>query len=365
MIHSIMILERLFKNTLEIVEEEGRCRMDVKTAVKQIKQGQVSPLYLCYGTEKYQIQEFVGMLQDQVVDRDQRDFAMASFDLAETPVEAVVEEAETLPFLVERKLIVVRDSAVFTAGKEGGKIEHKVEALLAYIDNPAEHSVIVFVVNGEKLDERKKIVKAMKAAGTVLSFMPLGGSELTQWVVREVEKRGRRIGREAAEALVAACGVQMAALAVEVDKLCLYAGEGGMIDIAVINQLVARTTEQNVFAMVEHIAALKLEQALDIFYELLKQREEPIKIAALIARQFRIMLQVKDLARQSYSQQQIASQLGLHPYAVKIAGEQARKFEQAKLKRILSDLAQLDYQMKSGGIDKVLGLEIFLLKLGA
>ncbi|MCM3698589.1 DNA polymerase III subunit delta [Paenibacillus macerans] len=339
--------------------------MDAKTAVKDIKQGRISPLYLCYGTEKYQIQEFVGLLQDKLVDRDQKDFAMAVFDLAETPIEVVMEEAETLPFLVERKLIVVRDAGLFTAGKEGGKIEHKVEALQAYIGNPAEHSVIVFVVYAEKLDERKKIVKAMKASGTALSFMPLGGSELVQWVVHEVEKRGCRIGKEAAEALIAAGGVQMAALAAEADKLCLYAGAGGTIDMAAVEQLVARSTEQNVFVMVEHIAALRLEKALGIFYELLKQREEPIKIAALIARQFRIMMQVKDLGRQSYSQQQIASQLSLHPYVVKLAGEQARKFEAGRLREIISELAELDYRMKSGGVDKVLGLELFLLKLGA
>ncbi|MNJ75768.1 DNA polymerase III subunit delta [compost metagenome] len=77
------------------------------------------------------------------------------------------------------------------------------------------------------------------------------------------------------------------------------------------------------------------------------------------------MLQVKELGRQSYSQQQMASQLGLHPYAVKIAGDQARRFDTAKLREVLSELAQLDYKMKSGGIDKVLGLELFLLKLGA
>lgn len=339
--------------------------MDAKTAVKEIKQGRISPLYLCYGTEKYQIQEFVGLLQDKLVDRNQKDFAMAVFDLAETPIEAVVEEAETLPFLVERKLIVVRDAGLFTAGKEGGKIEHKAEALQTYIGNPAEHSVIVFVVYAEKLDERKKIVKAMKASGTALSFMPLGGGELVQWVVHEVEKRGCRIGKEAAEVLIAAGGVHMAALAAEADKLCLYAGAGGTIDTAAVEQLVARSTEQNVFAMVEHIAALRLEKALGIFYELLKQREEPIKIAALIARQFRIMMQVKELGRQSYSQQQIASQLGLHPYVVKLAGEQARKFEAGRLRDILSELAELDYRMKSGGVDKVLGLELFLLKLGA
>lgn len=339
--------------------------MDVKTVLRQIEQGQINPIYLCYGTEKYQIQEFVNLLQAQITDPEQRDFSLASYDLADTPIEMVVEEAEMLPFLVDKKLILVRDISMFGTGKDNGKVEHKVEALTSYLSNPAEHSVIVFLVQGDKLDERKKIVKAVKAAGTVLSFMPLGGSELTGWVIREVEKRGSKIGRAAAEALIQTVGVQMAPLATEVDKLCLYAGRDGMIDGAVIEQLVARTTEQNVFAMVEHIANLRLEQALDIFYELLKQREEPIKIASLIARQFRIMLQVKDLARQSYSQQQIASQLGLHPYAVKIAGEQARKFEPSRLKAILSDLAQLDYRMKSGGIDKVLGLELFLLKMGA
>lgn len=339
--------------------------MNAKEAVKQIKSGNISPFYLCYGTEKYQIQEFVRLLQDQMIAPEQLDFARISFDLTETPIEVVIEEAETLPFLVERKLIIVRDSSLFTAGKEGGKVEHKIDSLLSYIDNPAEHSVIIFVVQGEKMDERKKIVKAMKKADAVISFMPLSANELVDWVLREIRKRGCNAERDAAEALISNCGVQMSALSAEIDKLSLFAGKGGSIDTGVIQQLVARTVEQDIFAMVKYIAELKLDAALGIFYELLKQREEPIKIAALISRQFRMMLQVKDMARQSYSEQQIASQLSLHPYAVKIAGEQARKFEFSRLKEILVLLAKLDYEMKSGKIDKVLGLELFLLKLGA
>ena len=340
-------------------------KLDAKTAIKDINKGQIAPLYLCYGTEKYKIEKFLGLLQEKLVDPQQRDLAMATYDLGETPVQVVVDEAETLPFLVSRKLIVVRDSALFTAGKEGGKVEHNIESLLSYMTNPAEYSVIVFVVNGDKLDERKKVVKAMKASGMVLSFMPLSGAELVQWVIHEAEKYGAGMEREAAETLISSSGVQMSVLTAELDKLCLFVGKGGMITKDTIEQLVARSTEQNVFEMVNCIAALKLENALDIFYELLKQREEPIKILALISRQFRIMLQVKELGRQSYSQQQMASSLGLKPYAVKVAGDQARKFETKTLKRILSQLAELDYQMKSGGIDKVLGLELFLLKLGA
>lgn len=339
--------------------------MDVRTALKQVQSGKILPIYICFGTEKYQLNQFIKKLQDTVIDQDGRDFGLATYDLTETSVEMVVEEAEMLPFLVPQKLIVVKDSSIFMAGKDNHKVTHNIDALIAYMNNPAPHSVIVFVVNAEKLDERKKIVKLMKANDAVISFMPLSANDLITWVVTEAKLRGCVIRQEAAQALIQASGVHMGGLASELDKLCLFVGQGQEIDVQAINQLVERNTEQNVFVMVEHIANLKLDQALDIFYELLKQREEPIKIVALIARQFRIMLQVKELGAQNYSQQQIASQLSLHPYGVKVAGEQARRFEAARLKQLLAKLAQLDFEMKSGKMDKVLGLELFLLHLAA
>ncbi|GIO34124.1 MULTISPECIES: DNA polymerase III subunit delta [Paenibacillus] len=339
--------------------------MDVKAAAKAVKQGDIAPVYLLYGTEKYQMNEFVSFLTEHAVSENERDFALVHYDLADTPLQQVIEEAEMVPFMVPRKLILVQDASVFTAGKDQGKVEHRPESLLEYMKNPAEYSVLVFIVNQEKLDERKKIVKAVKTGGTLLSFMPLGSEDLLKWIVKKAKEQGCTLEESAAEAVIRNAGTQLQTLAAEIDKLCLYAGKGGTIRPDIVDELIARSTEQNVFALVEDIANLRVDRALSIFYELLKQKEEPIKIAALIARQFRIILQVKDLAGQSYSQQQIASQLGLHPYAVKIAGEQARKFQAAQLKQILSRLGTLDYQMKTGAIDKVLGLELFLLKLAA
>lgn len=339
--------------------------MDAKTAAREIKQGKVAPVYLLYGSEKFRMNEFVGFLEKQIIAKEEREFAVIPFDLSDTPVQAVVEEAETAPFMVARKLLVVRDVSLFTAGKESAKIDHRPEVLAEYVSHPAEFSVIVFIVNGDKLDERKKIVKTVKAAGTVLAFNPLGGDELLQWVEKGFRDRGCSLAPGTAEALLAASGTGLQALTAEMDKLSLFAGTGGTVTPADVERLVPRGTEQNVFALVEDIANLRLDKAVDTLHELLKQREEPIKIASLIARQFRIILQVKELSQQSYAQGQIASQLGLHPYAVKIAGEQARRFEAGRLRRILSGLADLDYQMKSGSVDKVLGLELFMLRLGA
>ncbi|MDH6445844.1 DNA polymerase-3 subunit delta [Paenibacillus sp. PastF-4] len=343
---------------------KGSGGMDAKTAIKEIKQGKISPLYVLYGSEKFRMNEFTALLEEQLIAKEDRDFAVIPFDLSETPVQAVVEEAETVPFMVERKLLLVRDASLFTAGKENAKLEHRIDLLSDYLQHPVDFSVIVFMVNNDKLDERKKIVKTVKSVGTVLAFNPLGAEELLRWVEKGIRERGCVMAPGTAEILITNAGTGLQGLSAEMDKLCLFAGKGGTVDAGAVESLVHRGTEQNVFTLVEDIANLRLDKALDTLYELLKQREEPIKIAALVARQFRIILQVKDLSAHSYSQGQIASQIGLHPYAVKLAGEQAHKFSSERLRQILSALADLDYKMKTGAIDKVLGLELFMLRLG-
>ncbi len=337
--------------------------MDYKQAVKRIEKGSILPVYLCYGPEKHLLQEFLAFLTERLIEPEHRDLAVSKFEMSETNVEAVIEDAETLPFLVPRKLIIARDAQFFTAAKDSSKVEHRIERLLEYMQSPADYSVIVFTVDAEKVDERKKIVKMIKESGGLVPFAALSSDELVQWVKRRAEKAGFTFEDGAVESLIVSAGTNLQALAGEIEKLCLFAGSDGEITKHSVEQLVVRSTEQNVFILIEEIVRLRMKKALDMLYDLLNRREEPIKLLLLMARQFRIILQVKELSRQGYSQQQIAGKLGLHPYAVKLAGEQGRAYTPQQLNAILARLAELDYQMKSGKIDKVLGLEMFVLSL--
>ena len=92
---------------------------------------------------------------------------------------------------------------------------------------------------------------------------------------------------DAAELLLARAGANMQQLSQEVDKLCLHAGSGGTIDVETAALLTAATVEEDVFALVDAIAELRIDQAIRLYRELLVRREEPIKIAALIARQLK------------------------------------------------------------------------------
>lgn len=339
--------------------------MDYKTITKNVKNGKVLPVYLCFGTENFLMHEFIENIQEQLIQPEHQDFAVNKIDLAETPLDAVIEDAETLPFLVPRKLIIAQDAQFFTSAKENNKVEHRLDRLVAYLKSPVDYTVILFTVHAEKLDERKKIVKMMKDMGAVVAFQTLSAAELTLWVKDQAMKRHCSFADGAVQDLILYAGTDLQNLETEIEKCSLFVGNGGVVTQVIVDQLTVRSMEQNVFMLIEEIVHLRLEKALDILYELLKQKEEPIKILMLMARQFRIMLQVKELSRRGFTQQQMASQIGLHPYAVKLAEQQSRQYGPEKLNRILAQLADLDYQMKSGKIEKVLGLEMFLLKLSA
>lgn len=335
--------------------------MDYRSAAREIGKGNVSPVYLCYGAESFLLREFLGYLTQKLVEPEYREFAVSKYDLSETSLEAVLDDAQTLPFMASKKLVIAENATFFTGAKESGKIQHHPEKLLDYMKAPPDFTVVVFTVEAEKLDERKKIVKSLK--DVAIAFAPLTADGLLQWVLRQAERKAVSFAEGAADQLILYAGAGLQTLAAEIEKVSLFVGAGGTVTGDVVDKLVTRSTEQNVFILIDDIVRLRLNRAFAILYDLLKQREEPVKLALLIARQFRIVLQVLELSKQGLSHQQMASQLGLHPYAVKVASEQSRNFSPERLEQILHQLAELDYRMKSGKVDKVMGLEMFLLRL--
>lgn len=91
-----------------------------------------------------------------ILDAEDTDFNYANFDLEETAIEQVVEEAETIPFFGDRRLIIASNPTFLTTEKTKSKIEHRTARLEDYLNEPVDYSILVFVARVEKLDERKK-----------------------------------------------------------------------------------------------------------------------------------------------------------------------------------------------------------------
>ena len=330
---------------------------------KDIEKKQFSPLYLLYGTEEFLMNETKQKLLEHVLTEEERDFNFASYDLEETPIEAALEEAETLPFMGERRLILLHNPVFLTAERTKGKVEHNTKKLEAYLENPAPYTILVFLASYEKLDERKKLTKALKAKAVVLEAKKLGEKELRGWIKERAEINNVRIDEEAIDHLIGIAGTDLMMLITEVDKLSLYCQDTKQITAEIVDRLTARSLEQDIFQLVEKVVQRKMDEALRIYYDLLKLNEEPIKILAVIANQFRLIYQVKELTRKGYSQQQIAGTIKVHPYRVKLASNQAKNFSDEQLAAIMNMLAESDYLMKTGGMSKTLIIEMFLFKL--
>ncbi|SFA95415.1 MULTISPECIES: DNA polymerase III subunit delta [unclassified Bacillus (in: firmicutes)] len=330
---------------------------------KQIKQKQIAPVYLLYGTEAFLINETKQLLLNQVLAEEEMDFNLSTYDLEETPIEVALEDAETFPFMGEKRVIFLHNPGFLTAEKTKDKVEHNIAKLEAYLKTPSPYAVVVFSAPYEKLDERKKITKELKKLAVMVEAKKLNENELKLWVRDRAAASGIEFEPEAIELMINLAGTNLFMLTNEVDKLALYSESEKKVSVQTVEKLVARSLEQNIFALIEKVLQRKMSDALRIYYDLQKQNEEPIKILSLLGGQFRLIYQVKDLSRRGYGQQQIASFLKVHPFRVKLAAGQAGKFSDEELSRIMAMLADADYQMKTGGMNKSLLVEMFLLKL--
>jgi DNA polymerase III subunit delta len=330
----------------------------------KIKQRTLAPLYLLYGTETFLLNETLERIVRIALKDEERDFHLSMYDCEELPIEAAVEEAETLPFFGEKKVVVVKNPYFLTAEKGKEKIEHNLKKLEEYITSPSPFSIVIFVGLYEKLDERKKITKRLMNEAEVFVASPLHEKELHRWISERVKENGVTVTEEAKDTLLQLAGTNLMILANELDKLALFVGQTGTIAKETVEMLVSRTLEQNVFVLVEKVVQRNISEALQVFYDLLENQEEPIKILSLLASQFRLLYQVKWLAAKGYGQQQIASLLKVHPFRVKLALEQTALFSEHELMKIMYDLAEADYQMKSSAMDKRLLMELLLIKWG-
>jgi DNA polymerase-3 subunit delta len=130
-----------------------------------------------------------------------------------------------------------------------------------------------------------------------------------------------------------------------------------------VHLLVSYVQEANVFEMVDALGRRDGEQALKLLHRLLEDGEHPLRLFGMIVRQFRIMIQVKDLAERGVSPKKIGAQLGLHPFVAKKGRQQSQNFSMEQLETVYHELMETDLAIKTGQMDPVLALDMLIAGL--
>ncbi|WP_317911985.1 DNA polymerase III subunit delta [Carnobacterium maltaromaticum] len=339
--------------------------MNYTAEMAKITKGQFSPVYLFLGTESYLADSAKQTLIQATLAEDERDLNFGIYDMEEVPVGVALDDAESVPFFGDKRLVIMDRPNFFTAEKSKQKIDHDLVWLENYLKNPPDFTILAFFAPYEKLDERKKITKLLKKTATVVEVNTLSEKEVRHFLKDTIANEGYTMTPEAFELFIQLTDAKLSTAMSELPKLLLFSSDTKQITKSAVNDLVAKSLEQNIFALVEYVLKRQTANALSLYQDLLLQKEDPIKINAILMTQFRLLLQVKFLEKKGYQQGDSAGMLKVHPYRVKLAIQQARKFSEKVLISAFEGLVDAEYRLKTGQGDKEMQFELFVLQFAA
>ncbi|PAD21867.1 DNA polymerase III subunit delta [Terribacillus saccharophilus] len=335
--------------------------MSYTDALKAIKKKDFSPIYLLYGTESYFMQDIKEKIEKQFALSDGTNVSV--YDLEETPIQEVIADAEEYPFFSEQKLILAYHPFFLKAKPDKSAMDHRLESLEQYVENPAAWTTLVLLAPYEKVDERKKIIKSIKKTGQAVACLPVKEWDLSDWIVTLSKEHQIVLEDAVADLLIQEAGTDLSMLRGEIEKLALYAGEGSKITLDIAESLVSHQQTSSGLKLVDSLMAGDLAKAIYIFHDLIKLKEEPIALIALLASQFRTILHVKLLKHKGYNQAKMAEVTKVHPFVIKLALKREAHFSEEELKHILFLAAETDADLKQGRMEKNLAFELLLQQI--
>lgn len=329
--------------------------------LKDIKAGNIVNTYLFQGTEDY----FVEELKKHLIKSLGTDVEAEThyYDLAETSIQEVLMNAETLPFFSDKKLIFATNPVFLKAKPDKLPFIHDVFKLEDFLLNPPPYTHIVFIANYEKIDGRKKISKLINKHSTVADCSPIRDYELKKWINMLAKENSIRFSSDALDLIESELSTNLALLENEIKKIATYAGKNNEVSKKIVRQLLSVSSTQSALELVDAVLNRNLKDAIHIAKDLEKANEEPIALIALLAYQFRILLQVKLLIQAGTRESELQKYIKAHPYVIKLAVQRAKRFSINRLEYIINEIAETDAIIKNGKMEKRIAFELLLYKM--
>lgn len=294
-------------------------------------------------------ERLVERIADAAVDPSMRDMAYTVYHADETPPGEIVVEAQTLPFLAERRVVVVRNCAHYN--RMSGEKNSPLAALVDYIKNPADTTLLLLVA--AQIDKRKAFYKACAGQQGVVECPQLDDAALADWVREEVEKRGKSISRGAVAALLDRTGARLSDVTNAVQVVCTYSGENEGIEEEDVAAACSDVAEETVWNLTDAIAASQPETALKTLNQLLELGKSPDEIMGI----------VNWLLENAYKAHPESGAVLDSKFVGRKVTPLAQKLGLTKLKAALRLCTDTHFMLRTTGVDTRLAVEMLIIKL--
>ena len=347
----------------------------MKSILEDIKTQNFKQAYLLYGEEAYLKHQYKNKLKNALLPEDDT-MNFSRFEGKGTEIPKVIDLAETMPFFADRRVILLENTGFF---------KNKADALADYMGSLPDYLVLIFVE--EEVDKRNRMYKAVQKQGRAVEFARQDEKTLMTWVLGMMKKEGKKITRQDMEdffeninfqmvytglarwALVALAvyiltktGTDMGNISQELEKLLSYTMGRDVITRADIEAVCTTQITNRIFEMIRAVTEKKQRKALDLYQDLLALKEPPMRILFLLARQFNLLLQVKELLAEHCDQATIAKRTGLQSFVVRNYIPMSRQYAAEELKAAVNDCVQMEEDVKTGKISDLLSVELLITK---
>lgn len=325
----------------------------MKKLSEEIKSGELKQIYILYGEEAYLRNQYKDKIKNALIgEGDAMNFHY--FEGKDVRVGEVIDLAETMPFLAERRAIMLENSGLFSRGGE---------ELADYLAALSQTTYFVFVE--PTVDKRSKLYKAATAKGRAIEFKAQDEMTLKRWILGLLKKENKNITERDLNLFLDKTGSDMENIRGELEKLLCYCMERDVINAQDIEAICTKQVSSQIFDMINAVAERRQKKAMDLYYDLLTLKEPPMRILFLITRQFNLLLQVKELKNKGYDANTIGEKVGLAGFIARKYVAQAAKFKEADLRRALMDCVEAEEAVKTGRMNDVMSVELLIVKYSA
>ena len=320
---------------------------------KEIREGDIGPLYYVYGDEPYLVERGVKRLLARAVSPDFSEFNLTVFYGGEAKGEEIAEVVQTLPMFAERRVVLVKKSGALTAAA--------LDLLSGYVQDPVPSTCLIF--QGEKIDQRKKFFVDLKKNGTLVEYKRPYENQLGPFIREEAAAHGKRMELAATEMLSYFVGSNLQDLASQVEKVAMYVGAREIIRVDDVKAVACDTKVDSVFDLANALGEKNLGRALRTLQTLLRDGEAPLMVLAMVTRHYRQLWRVRELVGRKVPSQEISKAAGIHPYFIRGIIEQSGGYSLSAFRMIFEKFYATDLALKTSGGKPVDLLERLVMEI--
>jgi len=326
--------------------------------------------YIFHGEDEFSRSQALDKIKAKLGDPTMVGLNTTRLDGKKVSMAKLRHACDTIPFMTKRRLVIVEDllERIASRGGRGEGVASKAfsKELLEYLPALPDSTALVFLESSSLSSKNVflSLARKTKDKGYAREYPILSSDRLTDWIHQRVRQKGARIEADAARELATYVGRGLRVMDQELEKLTTYVGHDGNITLREVHLLVSPTWEANIFHMVDALGERRTRRALRLLHRLLDHQEPPLRILAMVTRQFRMLMQFRQLRDEGCSTGQIQEIAGIRPrFVMDKVSRQAGNFSLPQLRDIYHRLLEVDQQIKTGLMNPILALDLLVVEV--